>query len=66
VLGLADVPLPPGVSFPEQSACPAADIAALTAAGVVLRAHGCTLAELARGEEEPSYVLPEPILEGER
>ncbi|HXE46551.1 MAG TPA: hypothetical protein VN635_15315 [Conexibacter sp.] len=65
VLGLADVSLPAGVSFPEQNACPAADIAALTAAGVVLRPHGCTLAELAAAGEEPSVPL-EPILEGSR
>jgi len=64
VLGLADLPLPAGVSFPEQSACPAADIAALTAAGVVLRAHGCTLGELARAGQ-PSVLL-EPTLEGDR
>ncbi|HEX4806260.1 MAG TPA: hypothetical protein VFU94_10180 [Conexibacter sp.] len=62
-LGLADAPLPAGISFPEQSASPAADIAALSAAGVVLRPHGCTLADLARAEE-PSALL-EPTLEGE-
>jgi hypothetical protein len=68
VLGLADVRLPAGVSFPEQSARPAADIAALTAAGVVLCAHGCTLSELAceLPDVDERSVLPEPTLEGER
>jgi hypothetical protein len=47
VLGLSGARLPAGVSFPEQSACPADDVAALRAAGVVLRAHGCRLEELA-------------------
>jgi len=65
VLGLADMPLPAGVSFPEQSACPAADIAALSAAGVVLRPHGCTLAELTRADEKTGVLL-EPTLEGNR
>lgn len=40
VLGLAGVELPPGVSFPEQSAAPAADLGALDEAGVVLRRAG--------------------------
>lgn len=63
VLGLGEARLPDGVSFPEQSACPAADIAALTAAGVVLRPRGCTLEELAA--DEPSVLL-EPTFEGDR
>ena len=40
VLGLAGVELPPGVSFPEQSADPAADVGALRAAGVIVRRSG--------------------------
>jgi len=46
VLGLAGVRLPGGVSFPEQTSRPAADLAALAAAGVVVRARGCTLSDL--------------------
>lgn len=68
VLGLTGRRLPAGVSFPEQSACPAADIAALSAAGVVLRAHGCTLGELThepRRGAQPT-VVPELTLEGDR
>jgi hypothetical protein len=66
VLGLADVRLPAGVSFPEQSATPAADIPALSAAGVVLRAHGCTLSELMRESHrtDETRVLLESTLEG--
>jgi hypothetical protein len=66
VLGLTGTRLPAGVSFPEQSACPAADVAALTAAGVVLHPHGCTLSELTREApraDEPGVLL-EPTLEG--
>jgi len=68
VLGLADVELPAGVSFPEQSARPAADIAALSAAGVVLHARGCTLSELAREAASAAApdVLSEPIRGGDR
>jgi hypothetical protein len=47
VLGLTETRLPPGVSFPEQTAWSAGDLAALTAAGVVLRPHGFTLTDLA-------------------
>lgn len=65
VLGLAGAAPPPGVSFPEQTPCPAADLAALAAAGVVVRARGLTLAELApapSGGPEPA-VLPDAIPE---
>jgi hypothetical protein len=59
VLGLAGVRLPAGVSFPEQSACPADDIAALAAAGLVLRPRGCTLEELAvRPPHAPAAAVP--------
>ncbi len=47
VLGLAGAALPPGVSFPEQSACPTADVAALVAAGAVVHARGMRLADIA-------------------
>jgi saccharopine dehydrogenase-like NADP-dependent oxidoreductase len=40
VLGLAGHRLPPGLSFPEQSADPRGDLAALRAAGVVVRQDG--------------------------
>jgi hypothetical protein len=40
VLGLAGAELTPGVSFPEQSADPPADLAALSEAGVVVRRGG--------------------------
>lgn len=42
VLGLAGHRLPPGLSFPEQSADPRGDLAALRAAGVVVRQDGFT------------------------
>lgn len=40
VLGLAGHRLPPGLSFPEQSADPHGDIATLRAAGVIVRQGG--------------------------
>jgi hypothetical protein len=40
VLGLAGHRLPPGLSFPEQSSDPHADLAALRAAGVIVRQSG--------------------------
>ncbi|OLF17588.1 hypothetical protein [Actinophytocola xanthii] len=40
VLGLAGHHLPPGLSFPEQSADPRADVATLRAAGVIVRQSG--------------------------
>jgi hypothetical protein len=48
VAGLTDARLPAGVSFPEQSAQPATDLATLAAAGVALHPHGCTLEEIGR------------------
>jgi hypothetical protein len=61
VMGLARIRLPAGVSFPEQTACPAADIAALTSAGVLLYPRGCSLRELGLRPPDPdeTTVLPE-------
>jgi hypothetical protein len=59
VLGLAGAALPAGVSFPEQTACPRDDIAALTSAGLVLRPRGCTLDDLAVG---PTDALAAPVM----
>jgi Semialdehyde dehydrogenase, NAD binding domain len=39
ILGLTDVALPPGLSFPEQSAQGARDLSMLRAAGVLVREH---------------------------
>jgi hypothetical protein len=52
VLGLTDVRLPAGVSFPEQTSRPAADLATLADAGIVLRARGCALSDLVDAADE--------------
>lgn len=54
VLGLDGAPLPPGISFPEQSAEPSADIATLRGAGVVVRCHPFHAAACAQPVPRPT------------
>lgn len=68
VLGLAGPELAPGISFPEQSAVPRADLELLRQAGVVVRLTGFAQQEptsaqhkLTSAQQEPTSAQQEPV-----